>query len=489
MSADSNHYHHLFESLEERVLFDGVPDATFVLPQADAVEPAPAQVQSIHQADVAGPVELILIDAGVEDSDQLLAEVLENRSDSAFEIRMINADSDGVTQISAILSEADGKYDAIHIISHGDEGEVNLGNSALTADNLNRYTDQLAGWADALTEDADLLFYGCDLAGNAEGEQFIESISAITGADVAASDDLTGAEDKGGDWELELNVGAIEAASLVAENWDGILADKDGDGVDDVDDLDDDNDGILDTNEGFVPKTTVPINSANLNTPGFPTDTDVSTGNTAQLTGLFGGLLDFEAELVGPTAPPFTSSPDLNVTFFNEQQFAFGFGLQNTTNQPITNWSVQIAGANYNLNQSQFTNSSAFTLTTTTNPNGTFTHTFVGNSTIPAFGGIPGGNIAINGVNFGFPLSSNGLVTGFGGGTSSAGGGPTFAGGVQVQNDPALGGDFIFTQPEGLGNFPTEFAEYSFDFNTPVHDLSFDTGAVSYTHLTLPTKA
>ena len=112
-------YLNFFESLEDSVLFDGVPDATFVLPQTDAAEPIPAQVQSIHQADVAGPVELILIDAGVEDSEQLLEEVLENRSDSAFEVRMINANEDGVAQISAILAEADGKYDAIHIISHG----------------------------------------------------------------------------------------------------------------------------------------------------------------------------------------------------------------------------------------------------------------------------------------------------------------------------------------------------------------------------------
>ena len=73
-------------------------------------------------------------------------------------------------QISAILAESDSKYDAIHIISHGNEGEVILGNSSLTADNLNQYADELAGWADALGEDADLLFYGCDLAGNEAGD-------------------------------------------------------------------------------------------------------------------------------------------------------------------------------------------------------------------------------------------------------------------------------------------------------------------------------
>ena len=197
------------------------------MPQIDAAEPIPAQVQSAHQADVSGPRELIIIDPGVSNSEELLAEVLESRSDTAFEVLTLNANEDGVSQITEILGQAEGDYDAIHILSHGDEGEVQLGNTVLSADNLGRYTDELAGWADALTEDADLLFYGCELAGNAQGEQFIESISAITGADVAASDDLTGSANAGGDWELELNVGTVEATSLSAENWEGILADKD----------------------------------------------------------------------------------------------------------------------------------------------------------------------------------------------------------------------------------------------------------------------
>ena len=69
---------------------------------------------------------------------------------------------------------------------------------------------------------------------------------------MAASDDLTGAADQGGDWDLEVNVGTVEAVSLSAENWAGTLADTDGDGFDDGNDLDDDNDGILDTDEGLT---------------------------------------------------------------------------------------------------------------------------------------------------------------------------------------------------------------------------------------------
>ena len=217
-------YKSMMESLEERVMFDGVPDATFILPGADTAAQVPAQTQ-MEQVEVTAPRELILIDAGVEDGDQLLASILENKSESAFEIRFLDGDSDGVQQISEILSATNYKYDAIHILSHGDEGQVNLGNTILDANNFSEYADELAGWADALTEDADLLFYGCELAGNAEGEQFIESISAITGADVAASDDLTGAEELGGDWDLEFTVGALETTTFFsASGWQGLLA-------------------------------------------------------------------------------------------------------------------------------------------------------------------------------------------------------------------------------------------------------------------------
>ena len=271
-SKNTNFIHSIFESLEERVLFDGVPDATFVLPQADAT-PVPEQVQSLEQIDSQAPRELILIDAGVENSEALLAEILESTPNSALEIRMIDANSDGIEQISAILAESDSKYDAIHIISHGSEGEVNLGNSSLTAVNLNQYADELAGWADALGEDADLLFYGCDLAANEAGEDFVQTISAITGADVAASDDLTGAADKGGDWDLEVNVGTIETATVTATAFNGVLADTDGDGIDDEDDADADGDGLLDGSE-----TTVAVDSG---ANGAFADANVSFGITS----------------------------------------------------------------------------------------------------------------------------------------------------------------------------------------------------------------
>lgn len=272
LPANSNNnflFQSVFEALEDRVLFDGVPDAAVVLPQADNAEQVPAQVQSLQSADADMPRQLVLVDAGVENADQLLAEILDNNPDSALEIRLLDADSDGVEQITDLLAASEGRYDAIHIISHGSDGEVALGNTNLSSENLDQYVDQLASWADSLTGDADLLFYGCDLAGSETGEQFIASIAAVTGADVAASDDLTGSAALGGDWELEQSVGTIETAAFSATAFDGVLIDTDGDGVDDADDIDDDNDGILDDIE-FAFTTDTPFIDYDFTDSGSP---------------------------------------------------------------------------------------------------------------------------------------------------------------------------------------------------------------------------
>ena len=79
--------------------------------------------------------------------------------------------------------------------------------------------------------------------------------------------------------------------------------------------MDDDNDGILDVDEGFVAQTTVAIDQFNLNSPGFPTDTDLTNGNSAQLNGLLGGLLDFNAQLnngAGGSNPAFTGGVQID---------------------------------------------------------------------------------------------------------------------------------------------------------------------------------
>ena len=62
-----------------------------------------------------------------------------------------------------------------------------------------------------LTEDGDILFYGCNVASTEGGKTLISKISEITKADIAASDDVTG---KSGDWKLEIKVGHIDTKNI-----------------------------------------------------------------------------------------------------------------------------------------------------------------------------------------------------------------------------------------------------------------------------------
>ena len=61
------------------------------------------------------------------------------------------------------------------------------------------------------------MLYGCNVGTGAIGQQFVESLAQLTGADVAASDDVTGGVVAGGDWALESTTGPIESAVPVAE--------------------------------------------------------------------------------------------------------------------------------------------------------------------------------------------------------------------------------------------------------------------------------
>ncbi|QDT11198.1 Ig-like domain-containing protein [Planctomycetes bacterium K23_9] len=227
--------HRIMEQLEDRVLFDAVPDGGFLFQPdgmenpVDAARDLPAQEMSTQTTVAADqqtyPRELILVDANVDNADAMIAEIMQQRQDRTVEVRLLDVDTDGIDQISEILKSSGQSYDAIHVLSHGSEGSLSLGSSTLNAGSLPGYAGQFVGWADSLTTDADILFYGCDLAGDSAGQAFVESLAELTGADVAASDDRTGNAELGGDWDLEVATGSIEAETLTFEQWFGFLAD------------------------------------------------------------------------------------------------------------------------------------------------------------------------------------------------------------------------------------------------------------------------
>lgn len=100
----------------------------------------------------------------------------------------------------------------------------------------------------------------------------------------------------------------------------------------------------------------------------------------------------------------------LNTTYFNENQYSWGFGLQNSTATQIDNWEVRILNADYQLNVSQLSNQAAFSYSEVDNGDGTYNLIVTGTNPIAAWSGIPGGNIQWSGVNFSFNPDSDGII-------------------------------------------------------------------------------
>ena len=202
------------------VTLDSAPIAAF---ESDVVSSViePYEDFSSHQDDVdASPAsarQLVVIDSQVGDVDSLVDDIRSQKSDNiVFDIAVLESDSDGIEQITAFLAGQE-HYDAIHIISHGSDGELLLGNSAVNASNLDEYESQLSGWTTGLAFGGDVLLYGCDLAGGFEGKDFVDRLGEITNRDVGASDDLTGHRELGGNWALEYSTGQIASQLVFTE--------------------------------------------------------------------------------------------------------------------------------------------------------------------------------------------------------------------------------------------------------------------------------
>jgi hypothetical protein len=162
--------------------------------------------------------EIVFIDSGIKDYQTLVDDLL-NQEDTSrnIEVIVLEQDRDGIEQISEVL---DGRndIDAIHILSHGDAGAIQLGNIELNNQTLSENQLAISLWANAFSESGDILIYGCNLASNEDGQALVNAIGELTLADVAASDDLTGNTSQGGDWVLEFNTGAIESSVALSES-------------------------------------------------------------------------------------------------------------------------------------------------------------------------------------------------------------------------------------------------------------------------------
>ncbi len=155
--------------------------------------------------------EVAFVDSRLADLGTLISSIPDGTR-----IVLIDGSRDGVEQMTAALEDMQG-ITGVHIISHGTAGALQLGTSTLDAETMSgMYREALSGIRDNLDPDADILIYGCNFAAGQSGANAVALLAELTGADVAASDDLTGT---GGDWELEVSAGAVEAIGLSPKAW------------------------------------------------------------------------------------------------------------------------------------------------------------------------------------------------------------------------------------------------------------------------------
>ena len=159
-----------------------------------------------NQLELLNTNSLVFIDPTLADYSSLINSV------SDAEVVILDPNQDGIAQITNVL-EKQSNISSLHLVSHGDAGTLQLGSRTLSLNTLDRYRNSLQNWSTALTETADILIYGCNVGAGTEGQSFVQKLSNLTAADIAASDDLTGNSSLGGDWRLEVTTGAIEAAS------------------------------------------------------------------------------------------------------------------------------------------------------------------------------------------------------------------------------------------------------------------------------------
>ncbi|MGB1816133.1 MAG: DUF4347 domain-containing protein, partial [Rubripirellula sp.] len=156
-----------------------------------------------------GTAEIVFIDAGVQDYETLAADFREG-----VEVLVLDGTQDGVQQIAQALEGKD-NLEAIHLVSHGSAGSLQLGSTELSSESMTQYADALSQIGSALTDSGDLMLYGCDVAQGEIGQAFISALATATDADIAASNDRTGNAGLSGDWELESSSGDVRTATLI----------------------------------------------------------------------------------------------------------------------------------------------------------------------------------------------------------------------------------------------------------------------------------
>ena len=184
----------------ELIVLDGADQA------ADGADTAVADQVTLAShdtlaADTRTTIDLVLIDGQLSDRAILVQSVL-----PGTQWLLYDSTPDSTHDVLAAVSQwADASHvrlDSLSILSHATPGALALGNQWITADTLDATAADWKRLTDVLAEGANIQLFGCNLADDTgPGQQLLDQLAQLTGADLFASSNLTG---DGGDWVLEV---------------------------------------------------------------------------------------------------------------------------------------------------------------------------------------------------------------------------------------------------------------------------------------------
>jgi hypothetical protein len=145
---------------------------------------------------------VVFFESGVADY-QVLRQGLAANTDA-----VVLDGGDGLAEMAAWLKGRQGLA-AIHVVSHGAPGALELGTAVLDEQALASHQAEVNALGAALAPGGDLLLWGCDVAAGPDGEGFLRDLAKASGANVAASAQPVGSAKLGGGWLLGAEVGNV----------------------------------------------------------------------------------------------------------------------------------------------------------------------------------------------------------------------------------------------------------------------------------------
>ena len=166
--------------------------------------------------------QVVFFDASVAHYQQLVAGL-----PAGTRYVVLDSATDGLAQIAQYLQQHPG-VESIHLVSHGADGQIQVGATWLNQTDIAEHSAALAQIGAAMKPGGDFLIYGCDVAQRADGQALVRQIASISHLNVAASTDATGAASLGGDWTLEYTAGAVHTpvvfSSAAEQRYNGLLS-------------------------------------------------------------------------------------------------------------------------------------------------------------------------------------------------------------------------------------------------------------------------